>query len=89
VTSTRGASHQPRVAPGGHFDKDRFDVHLDNDTFTCPAGHTAPICSGAGIAYFGDVRCLPLSHQCTNAICGRSIRVGRAEDSWPSPGPAS
>ena len=71
---------QQPVAAGGMFAKDRFDIDLDSDTVTCPAGHTAPIrrsSNGAGTASFGDActNC-PLREQCTNAAAGRSVSVG-------------
>jgi hypothetical protein len=71
---------QRPTAPGGRFAKDRFDIDLDADTVTCPAGHTAPIRrgrSGHGLASFGDV-CdgCPLREQCTRASTGRTIHVG-------------
>jgi IS5 family transposase len=71
---------QPPSAPGGLFSKDRFDVDLDDDTVTCPAGVIVTIRRGThgdGIAYFGDgcITC-PLRDQCTNAKEGRTIRVG-------------
>ena len=74
---------QPPSAAGGLFTKDAFDVDLDADTVTCPAGQTTPIRrgkNGAGIAEFGPVCAdCPLRAQCTKAAGGRSIRVGRHE----------
>jgi hypothetical protein len=74
---------QPPGAASGMFTKDRFEVDLDQDTVTCPAGNTAPIrrdAHGDGVAYFAD-NCAgcPLRDQCTNAKGGRTIRVGRHE----------
>ena len=74
---------QPPTAPGGLYPKDRFDIDLDDDTVTCPAGISVTIrrgVSGEGIAYFSDAcsNC-PLRAQCTNAEGGRTIRVGRYE----------
>ena len=37
---------QAPVGAGGRFTKDRFDVDLDADTVTCPAGRTAPVRRG-------------------------------------------
>ena len=37
---SRCKTQQP-TAPGGLFTKDRFDVNLDDDTVTCPAGVTS------------------------------------------------
>jgi hypothetical protein len=71
---------QQPVAAGGMFAKDRFDIDLQHDTVTCPAGQTAPIRRGtdrAGTASFGDA-CTgcPLREQCTKAAGGRSVSVG-------------
>jgi Transposase DDE domain/Transposase domain (DUF772) len=74
---------QQPVAAGGMFAKDRFDIDLQHDTVTCPAGHTAPIRrgnDGAGTASFGDAcTSCPLREQCTKAAAGRSISVGAHE----------
>ena len=74
---------QPPTAPGGLFAKDRFDVNLDDDTVTCPAGATADIRrggDGGGTAYFaGACAGCSLRPQCTTAVAGRTIRVGRYE----------
>ncbi len=74
---------QQPAAAGGLFAKDRFDIDLEHDTVTCPAGQTAPIrrgSAGAGIANFGDA-CTgcPLREQCTKAAAGRSVSVGTHE----------
>ena len=75
-------TQQPSTA-GGLFTKDRFDINLDDDTVTCPAGNTAPIRragDGAGTASFGEA-CTgcPLREQCTKAAGGRSISIGPHE----------
>jgi len=79
-----GCKTQPPAAAGGRLAKDRFDINLDHDTVTCPAGHAVAIRRGAdggGIACFGEVcAACPLHHQCTGAAGGRSIRVGPYED---------
>ena len=74
---------QQPVAAGGMFAKDRFDIDLDQDTVTCPDGHTAPIrrgADGAGTASFGQpcIGC-PLRERCTNATAGRTVSVGAHE----------
>ena len=74
---------QQPVAAGAMFTKDQFDIDLEHDAVTCPAGHTAPIRrdgTGAGTASFGDActHC-PLREQCTKAAAGRSISVGLHE----------
>jgi hypothetical protein len=74
---------QPPSAPGGLFAKDRFDVNLDDDTVTCPAGVTVDIRrggDGGGTARFaGACGDCALRAQCTTAAGGRTIRVGRYE----------
>ncbi len=76
-------TQRPTTA-GGLFSKDRFDVDLEHDTITCPAGNSAPIrrrTSGAGAASFGPAcASCPLRAQCTTAIGGRTVGVGAHED---------
>ncbi len=66
----------------GFFTKDRFQVDLDNDTVTCPAGVNVAIrrYPSSGMAYFGDAcaECT-LRSQCTTAAGGRTIAVGPHE----------
>ncbi|MGI8767600.1 MAG: transposase [Propionibacteriaceae bacterium] len=74
---------QQPVAAGGLFAKDRFDIDLEHDTVTCPAGQTAPIrrgTDGSGTAHFASA-CLgcPPREQCTKAAAGRSVSVGTHE----------
>jgi IS5 family transposase len=72
-------TQQPRAA-GGVFAKDRFEVDLDADTVTCPAGQVVPIRRGRGgdgMACFGQAcASCPLREQCTRSGKGRTIRVG-------------
>ncbi len=67
----------------GLFTKSHFQVDLDTDTVTCPAGLTVPIrraADGGGIASFaGACADCPLRPKCTQAARGRSIRVGPHE----------
>jgi hypothetical protein len=73
---------QPTAA-GGLFSKDAFDIDLDADLVTCPAGQTAPIRrnqKGAGVAYFGPACAdCPLQVKCTTAAGGRTIGIGAYE----------
>ena len=74
---------QPPSNTGELFAKDLFDVDLDQDTVTCPAGHDADIVRnprGDGTAYFRELcdHC-PMRASCTNAVGGRTIAVGRYE----------
>ena len=75
---------QHPVNTGGRFVKDEFVIDLQQDSVTCPAGHTAPIrrgSQGAGAASFGQVCAgCPLREQCTTARAGRSINVGAHEE---------
>ena len=65
---------------GGRFSKNEFDIDLEHEQVTCPAGNTAPIrrgTNGAGTASFGVVCAgCPLRAKCTTAGSGRSINVG-------------
>ncbi|WP_010693466.1 transposase, partial [Saccharopolyspora spinosa] len=78
-----GLKVQPPAAVKGHFPKDRFDIDLDAQTVTCPAGHTAPIRARerhAGAASFGAAcAACPLAAQCTTAKTGRTITVSAHE----------
>lgn len=64
----------------GLFPKSRFTLDLENDTVTCPAGHT---CSkyqkgddGAKVFAFGRVcSSCPLQAQCTKSAQGRTLQV--------------
>jgi hypothetical protein len=69
---------------GGRFSKNEFDIDLEQDSVTCPAGNTAPIrrgTNGAGTASFGPACAgCPLREQCTTAAAGRNISVGVYEE---------
>ncbi|HEX2806501.1 MAG TPA: IS1182 family transposase [Kineosporiaceae bacterium] len=69
---------------GGRFSKNEFDIDLEQDSVTCPAGNTAPIrrgTDGAGTASFGPACAgCPLREQCTTAAAGRNISVGVYEE---------
>jgi hypothetical protein len=74
---------QHPTAPGGLFTKDRFEVDLDDDTVTCPAGVRAKIrrhTEGAGMAYFADgcATCM-LRERCTRSAGGRTIGMSPHE----------
>jgi hypothetical protein len=78
-----GCKTQPPVAPGGRYSKENFYIDLGADTVTCPAGEEVPIRrneAGDGIAYF-EQACAdcPLRSDCTTAVVGRTIQVGRHE----------
>jgi IS5 family transposase len=74
-----GCRTQPPAAPAGKFGKDRFNVDLDDDTVTCPAGVTVTIrrsVHGDGIARFAaNCTTCPRRAECTNAAGGRTIHV--------------
>ncbi|MCP3963480.1 MAG: transposase, partial [bacterium] len=78
-----GCKTQPPNNRDGLFPKSRFEIDLDTDTVTCPAGLTAPVrrtANGSGIANFaGACADCPLRAECTQAARGRSIRVGPHE----------
>ena len=74
---------QPPARRNGLFSKDDFDIDLDADTVTCPAGTVVPIVrsdDGSGTARFGR-RCddCPLRNSCTTAAKGRSVNDHRHE----------
>ena len=85
-------------APKGHFPKDRFDIDLDKQTVTCPAGHTTAIRAApprrrrhAGHAEFGPA--------CDRLPAGRPVHHRRrtaapspsatTKQPWPPAAPAS
>ncbi len=74
---------QKPTAAGSLFTKDRFEVNLEDDTVTCPAGATVTIRrhrDGGGMAYFGDACAgCPLREQCTRSTAGRTISIGAHE----------
>jgi hypothetical protein len=82
-----GLKVQPPVSVKGHFPKDRFDIDLDAQTVTCPAGNTVPIRTRTterhtGQALFGLLcAACPLAAQCTTATDGRRITIGPYEKS--------
>jgi IS5 family transposase len=78
-----GCKTQPPCNRGGLFSKSHFQIDLETEIVTCPAGFTAPIrrnARGEGVACFGGAcaHC-PLRAQCTEACGGRSIQVGPHE----------
>lgn len=70
---------QPATAPDGHFTKDAFQIDLNNDTVTCPAGRLVQIRrreDGSGMASFGIAcKSCPMASSCSDAKEGRRIRV--------------
>jgi Transposase DDE domain/Transposase domain (DUF772) len=63
----------------GLFDKDHFDIDLDQQEVTCPAGHSAPIVAhptGGGTASFGALcDSCPLRDLCTTSAAGRTVTI--------------
>jgi Transposase DDE domain/Transposase domain (DUF772) len=80
---TMRVKQPPARNRAGRFSKDRFAISLDDDSVTCPAGHTVTITPsrrGGGKASFA-AHCgtCPLRKQCTVARRGRSITIHRHE----------
>ena len=67
----------------GLFTKERFDVDLEANTVTCPAGQRVsinPTRDGGGRASFNlHCKTCPLRQACTKSRAGRSITVGPHE----------
>jgi hypothetical protein len=63
----------------GLFNKDQFDIDLDQQEVSCPAGNRAPIVAhpnGGGTASFGDLcASCPLRDLCTTSATGRTVTV--------------
>jgi hypothetical protein len=79
-----GIKCQPPAAVKGCFPKDRFDIDLQAQAVTCPAGVTVPIRAAAGrhagtARFAGACRTCPLAAQCTTAKEGRTITIGPHE----------
>lgn len=65
---------------GDMFPKSRFAIDLENDTVTCPAGHTSTRyqtdAKGARVFSFGSLcSSCPLREQCTKSTAGRTLQV--------------
>lgn len=75
---------QAPSAPAGHFGKDAFEIDLDAQTVTCPAGVLVQIrkhaSDGGGVAMFAAacINC-ELRAKCTDAKAGRAIRINPNE----------
>ena len=59
----------------GYFTKRDFDIDLDEQTVTCPAGHSRPIPEAGGVRFGKRCDECPLRSQCTDAKYGRSLQV--------------
>ena len=63
----------------GLFSKDQFDIDLDKQEVTCPAGNSAPVIAhstGGGTASFGDLcASCPLRALCTTSATGRAVTI--------------
>jgi hypothetical protein len=74
---------QTPTAPGGLFPKDLFEVNLEDETVTCPAGVRVDIrrhSGGSGMAYFKDAcAACPLRERCTTSSNGRTIGISAHE----------
>ena len=80
---------QAPSAQTGHFAKDAFDIDLDAQTVTCPAGVLVRIRKtpdGGGMASFAEscAVCLMRS-RCTDAKEGRNVRIHPNSDPPPDP----
>ena len=67
----------------GRFTKDRFAIHLDDATVTCPAGQTVTITpsrrDGGKVSFAAHCPTCPRRKSCTAARRGRSITIHRHE----------
>ena len=81
---SRCKTQQP-TAPGGLFTKERFDVNLDDEAVTCPAGVTVKIRRGTSGFGHGLLWCFvhdlrgPAEHKCTTSTSGRTIGISAHE----------
>lgn len=73
---------QAPVCPGGRYNKDAFQIDLQQATVTCPAGHVAqmrPAGSGQTARFGAACAGCPLAEQCTAAKTGRTVYIGPYE----------
>jgi IS5 family transposase len=62
------------AVPGG-FTKDDFAIDLDQQTVTCPAGHTVALTPSSQAVFDWRCRDCPLRTRCTTAKDGKTLRV--------------
>jgi IS5 family transposase/transposase len=77
---------QVPVAANGMFPKDRFEIDLDADTVTCPAGVTVTVHrrangKGAQARFAEHCASCPMRSRCTRATEGRTVNIGAYEAS--------
>ena len=84
---------QQPVAAGGLFSKDRFDIDLEQDSVTCPAGNTAPIRRGAdGAGTATSARPAPAARCASSAprpLAGAASASARMSSNSPTHGTGS
>jgi IS5 family transposase len=66
------------AVPGG-FTLDDFVIGHENDTVTCPAGHTRPITPSRTVTFGKRCTDCPLRAKCTTAKTGRSMSIHEFE----------
>lgn len=76
------AGHRQTIKPiplrrhiEGGFTRDDFDVDLDAETVTCPAGHTVPITSGVHARFKHRCAGCPLRARCTTSKRGMHLTL--------------
>jgi IS5 family transposase len=67
----------PSAVPGG-FTQDDFTINDDN-TMTCPSGHTRPVSAGRRVTFGAVCRDCPLRAACTTNPLGRKITLHEHE----------
>jgi Transposase DDE domain/Transposase domain (DUF772) len=67
------------AVPGG-FTADDFTVDEDDDTVTCPAGHTRPMSPTRTVTFGRLCATCPLRQRCTTAKTGRSMTIHEHDD---------
>jgi Transposase DDE domain/Transposase domain (DUF772) len=68
----------PPAIPGG-FTLDDFTVN-DDQTLTCPAGHTRPMTAHRNVIFGALCRDCPLSAACTTSKTGRTLQLHEHDD---------
>ncbi|MEO7718173.1 MAG: transposase [Capsulimonas sp.] len=66
--------------PSGLFGKNEFQIDLNNDRVTCPAGHISNDYTkhkDGGKTFYFDEHCegCPLREQCTTSVHGRTLKI--------------
>lgn len=66
-----------KAAVEGGFTLDDFVFDDEENTLTCPAGHTKPVTAAGRATFKAECRGCPLREQCTTSKTGRVVLLGK------------